>query len=77
MMEIIKKRTLYRNKYGQIKCDACGIYGDIVCPVHLRNNNGSWISWLCRRCNGPPGCHIDKVGDPIDYETYDGPIEIE
>lgn len=74
-MEQTDQITLYRNIYGQIQCHKCGCYSDLIYPVHLRNANGSWISMLCHRCqSGPPGSRIEKIDDPVNPKTYDGPI---
>jgi len=75
-MDTTEKRTLYRNAYGQVQCDRCGCYSDLIYPVHLRNQNGSWVSMLCHRCQGgPPGSRVERIDDPIDLKTYDGPVK--
>ncbi len=71
-----EKITVYHNEFGQIKCHKCGYYSDIVYPVQLRNQNGSWTSHLCGRCtDGPPGSHVVSIGKQIDRKTYDGPVK--
>lgn len=69
-------KTLYRNIYGQIRCDGCGCYSDLIYPVHVHNRNGAWISMVCDHCKTwPPGCYVDQIDDPIDQKTYKGLIE--
>lgn len=71
-----EKQTLYRNKDGQIRCHRCLGHSHVIYPVHLRNQNGSWVSMLCYGCrNGPPGSRVIQVDDPIDTKTYAGPIK--
>lgn len=76
MSKTNEKQVLFRNQYGQIQCHKCGFYSDIIYPVHLQNVNGLWVSMLCGLCqNGPPGSRVVQIDDPIDIETYEGPIE--
>ena len=77
-----RKRMMYCNTYGQIECDRCGNYSDVIRPVHFGNQNGPWISWLCNDCirnklpKETPVNWIEKIGDPLIRETYDGPIRV-
>lgn len=64
-------KSMILNEYGQVQCHGCGIYSDLIYPVHLRNQHGSWVSLLCRRCQGgPPGSQVIRIGDPVDKNTY-------
>lgn len=54
------------NVYGQMQCHACGCYSDIICPVHLHNENGRWISLLCTLCEeAKPRRCVDRIGEPL------------
>lgn len=68
----MKGGAVILNDHGQIQCHRCGIYSDLIFPVHLRNQHGSWVSLLCHRCqDGPPGSQVVRIGDPVDKNTYD------
>lgn len=58
------------NRYGQMWCHCCGCYSDIIYPVHLRNQNGRWISLLCDECveaapEATPKRYIDQIGEQM------------
>lgn len=65
--EQVKVPEPHYNQYGQMECHRCGCYSDIIYPVHLRNENGSWVSLFCDRCVRPIGsdCYVMNVGRPV------------
>lgn len=74
-----EKRTLFENQYGQVQCHKCGCYSDLIYPVHLRSQNGSWVSMFCHHCytntSPSPENEVIQVDDPIDLKTYEGPVK--